>query len=453
MMKNEIEARIVYRVQVKGTLFLETPLLIGAGAAEDDVTDIRVLRNKAGQPFIPGTSLAGVLRQLIWNWDAEKADILFGYPEKQGQDGLQSTVCLDDVLLPDAVVSIRDGVCLDEYTGVAQDKAKYDYEVVERGAKGNFLMTWQIRQKVADILPQWKALLDDLVNQLTYGIQLGAMTTKGFGHVRLQEGHVGIYDFSQFADVAAWLHRQPPKQVYTPLSKEILEKQSLVIDADFALKTSLLVRSHEVPEADSNQNVDVVPMMSGRDYLIPGPSVKGVLRHQAVHILQILGKPVSLLDDLMGYAHDDSSKQKSRFFTDEVYLSPKQVTAVNQTRNAIDRFTGSTMDSRLFTEKPLWQKDKKDSVVHLRFAIHDCQPWEAGLALFLLKDLWTGQVALGGDKSVGRGYLQGHHATIRFHHDGELGYWNLQGDGEVTTGDPSELETYAAALQSVTEKE
>ena len=67
------------------------------------------------------------------------------------------------------------------------------------------------------------------------------------------------------------------------------------------------------------------------------------------------------------------------------------------------------MDSKLFAEKPLWQKDKTRSVVTIRVAIEDCQDWEAGLALFLLKDLWTGQVALGGDKSVGRGYLTGHH--------------------------------------------
>lgn len=64
-------------------------------------------------------------------------------------------------------------------------------------------------------------------------------------------------------------------------------------------------------------------MMSGQDYLIPGPSVKGVLRHQAVHILQTLEKPVSLLDDLMGYVRDDGNRKKSRFLTDEVYLSPK----------------------------------------------------------------------------------------------------------------------------------
>lgn len=450
-MKNA--AALLYRVQVTGDLFLQTPLLIGSGADAEDTTDIRVLRNKEEQPFIPGTSLAGVLRHLTENWQGAPAKLLFGFSEDNGQSGLQSTICIDDVLLPEAMVSIRDGVCLDEDTGVAKDKAKYDYEVVERGAKGTFRMIWNVRQKIVDDVPQWQAFLDDLVKQLAYGIRLGAMTAKGFGRVVLQDAEVRLYDLSQYQDVQAWLLRRAPQQSYSLKAKETMEEQSFVVEGDFALKTSLLVRSHDVSDLDSAENIDVVPMMSGKDYLIPGPSVKGVLRHQAVHILQILGKPESMLDDLMGYARDDGEKRKSRFVTDEVYISPNQVDAVKQTRNAIDRFTGSTMDSRLFAEKPLWQRDKKASTVRIRFAIDRCRDWEAGLALFLLKDLWTGQVALGGDKAVGRGYLTGHHADIRFQKDGVLHHWVLDGDGTVKQGEAEELEAFAAALQQATGKE
>ena len=114
-------------------------------------------------------------------------------------------------------------------------------------------------------------------------------------------------------------------------------------------------------------------MMSGDDYLIPGPSVKGVLRHQAAHILRILEKSPTLLDDLMGYSRDDGKKQKSRFRVDEVYISPQDVAARETDAQRHRRFTGSTMDSKLFAEKPLWQKNKSRSVVTLRFAIEDCR--------------------------------------------------------------------------------
>lgn len=446
------EASLLFSVQVEGVLTLKTPLLIGSGRDRDDITDISVLRNKGGQPFIPGTSLAGVLRHLMDTWDKGAAKLLFGSSDDFG-DGLQSSICIDDVLLDDAAITVRDGVSIDEYTGVAKDRAKYDYEVVERGAKGTFTMTWQLRQKVVDDLPKWKTFLDDVVKQLAYGIRIGAMTSKGFGCVCLENAKIHLYDFSQYDDVKAWLTGKPPKTNYDAAAKERLGEQSLVIEADFALKTSLLVRSRNVSAADSAQSIDVVPMMSGKDYLIPGPSVKGVLRHQAAHILRILGKSPDLLDGLMGYARDDGEKQKSRFRVDEVYISPAHVTAAKQTRNAIDRFTGSTMDSKLFAEKPLWQKDNTHSVVTLRFAIEDCRDWEAGLALFLLKDLWMGQVALGGDKSIGRGYLTGRCADIRFQKDGKRQQWRLEEKGQVTSGDPAVLEAYAAALKGAAERE
>lgn len=448
-MKNK--AALLYRIQVTGELCLQTPLLIGSGVDLENTTDIQILQNKWGQPFIPGTSLAGVLRHLTESWQGSPAKILFGFSETAEKEGLQSTICIDDVLLPEAEICIRDGVSIDEYTGIAKNKAKYDYEVVERGAQGTFRMTWDIRQKIVDDVPQWHQFLDDLIRKMAYGFQLGAMTTKGFGCVALHHPKVGIYDLSQYRDVQAWLLRQPPQKVYELQAKEMLGEQSLVIEGEFVLKTSLLVRRRDVSSADSAENIDVVPQISGKDYLIPGPSVKGVLRHQAIHILRILGKTECALENLMGYAHDDGEKHKSRFFVDEVYISPQNVDAVTQTRNAIDRFTGTTIDSRLFTEKPLWQTDKNVPSVKIRFSITHCQKWEIGLALFLLKDLWTGQVALGGDKAVGRGYLQGCRADIRLQEHGVLRHWTLNGDGSVVQGNAEELETFAAALQDVTE--
>lgn len=224
---------------------------------------------------------------------------------------MQSAICIDDIPLENAYITVRDGVSIDEYTGVAKDKAKYDYEVVERGARGTFTMTWQLRQKVVEDLPKWKVFLDDLVKQLAYGIRIGAMTAKGFGYVRLEKAKIHLYDFSQYDDVKAWLSRKVPKTVYDVKAEERLGNQSFVIEADFALKTSLLVRSRDVSAADSEQNIDVVPMMSGNDYLIPGPSVKGVLRHQAAHILRVLGKSPDLLDGLMGYSRDDGKSRRA----------------------------------------------------------------------------------------------------------------------------------------------
>ena len=58
-------AGLIAKVKIEGTLRLDSPLLIGVGygsVGHTNVADIHVLKNKEGRPFIPATSLAGVIR-------------------------------------------------------------------------------------------------------------------------------------------------------------------------------------------------------------------------------------------------------------------------------------------------------------------------------------------------------------------------------------------------------
>ena len=56
-------------------------------------------------------------------------------------------------------------------------------------------------------------------------------------------------------------------------------------------------------------------------------------------------------------------------------------------------------------------------------------------------------MALGGDKSIGRGYLQGLTATIQYYQDENiLKEWIITDNGKVVQGDPVELEEFASAL-------
>ncbi|WP_269849662.1 RAMP superfamily CRISPR-associated protein [Methanosarcina horonobensis] len=54
------EESVVGKTIVKGKLKLLSPLLLGSG--NDDLADIEVMKDSKGNPFIPGTSLAGALR-------------------------------------------------------------------------------------------------------------------------------------------------------------------------------------------------------------------------------------------------------------------------------------------------------------------------------------------------------------------------------------------------------
>ncbi|WP_301860833.1 RAMP superfamily CRISPR-associated protein [uncultured Megasphaera sp.] len=409
---------ITKRIRIHGTFTLASPLRISSGQEERDGSrgvDIFVLKDEMERPFIPGTSIAGALRSRV-HWEhPEWEPLLFGYAE--GDRALQSAVTVTDSTLDQAEIVVRDGVHIDTYTGTTVEKHRYDYEAVERGAAGELSLMLVIRQYHEEEAERLGTSMTDLAKYLTDmlagGIRLGSLTTKGFGLLSFADVQALTYDFTKADDVAAWLlQKQPSSGPYKGTARPA--DQGLRIEGTFALRTSLLVRNTDVSDADRQNHVHAVMKQSRHDYVIPGTTVKGVLRHQAAYILRRLGKSPDLLRQLMGFSDEkgsESTQQKSRFYTEEVYFR-QGVKEKKQTRNAVDRFTGATIESKLFAEKPVWQEVPDTPVFTLAFSIDRCQDWEAGLALFLLRDLWTGRIALGADKAIGRGYLKGTSARI-----------------------------------------
>ena len=445
------DAKITQKIVLKGSLQLDSPLLIGSGTETENrknEADIHILRDKKERPFVPGTSLAGVLRNWLAEQNADAADKLFGFiikgKNKNNEQDTQSAIAISDVVFKneDTEVVVRNGVSIDSYTGTGIKGAKYDYEVLERGAKGDFKMVITIREYQEKQLPNLHALVQLLADKLCSGIRVGALTSKGFGNVSVPDMTVDCYDFRKKENVKRWLLKQDAVTRYA--GKKLVEDtvNTLLIDGEFSLQTSLLIRNQDVDErVNDTVQLAAVPLQSKAEYLIPGTSLKGVLRHQAEKILTALQKPESWLDDLMGYSKDSENQKKSRFITNEVYFK-KGVKESIQTRNRIDRFTGSTIENALFANKALWQEQQGLPVLHVHFEIQECKNWEAGLALFLLKDLWNGKIALGGDKSVGRGLLQGHSATVMF--KGKK--YRIGENGQTDSETRETFERFAAAL-------
>lgn len=440
------DAKVMQKIVLTGTLQLNSPLIIGSGTETESRTneaDLHILKNKQEKPFIPGTSLAGVLRDWLAGNNPAASDKLFGFVTQNdaGMNDIQSAVAVSDVVLDNAMIVVRDGVSIDGYTGTGIKGAKYDYEAVERGATGNFSMVVTIRAYQEKNIPELNTLIEQMADRLFTGIRIGALTAKGFGLVTVPDIIVNYYNFRDKNSVTSWLLKQSSKKQYFGKLAEEETGNAFVVDGDFELLTSLLLRDQNVNEKSGDTKLNAVPMKSKEDYLIPGTSLKGVLRHQAEKILSVLGKPESLLHNLMGYSVEDESR-KSRFIVNEAYFK-NGVIEKDQTRNRIDRFTGGTIESALFTNRALYQEKPSVPVVHLHFEIKDCADWEAGLALFMLKDLWTGNIALGGEKSIGRGLLKGVSASISY--KGER--YTVTGNGSVTPEQRNKLEGYAEALK------
>lgn len=463
------KASIKGQIVLTGTLQTMSPLLIAAGgqahAVQDDV-DRAILRNKDGVAYIPATSLAGVLYHFAQEaGEAKTVAGLFG-TEANMQDSWQSSFSFRDVELPNAQVVVRDGIAMDAYTGVTVPQKKYNFQLVERGARGSFYLQMTLRQchytDEGDLKPELQQLMEQLIATLVNGFEIGAGTAKGLGRVKIDSLCQDFYDFRNKEDVMAWLNPDGPapalkhKKIAAQDRKAVYLPQDCVVECKFLVNGSLLVRDYDLQKCgkaakgleDSSVSISAVPMTSGDKYVIPGSSIKGALRRHALYILDKLGKNHSLVDNLMGpspeymEAHKDEpgSKWKSRLMVEEAYITPGNVAKDVQVRNSIDRFTGGTIQSRLFATQALYgQKNQEDSF-SLKLSIRNAKPHEVGLLLFLLRDIQLGRLRFGGEKSIGRGTLSVGSASM--HYQGKA----YKVDGNIKPEDADGLEMLAQEL-------
>lgn len=217
---------------IKGVLRANTPLHIGAG--QDSLnpiqTDEGVIVDHNGKPYIPGSSLKGVLRtyleiminsginpeyesclivnepcldeskvkQIKSKYDNEKLnkDLKIAQEIYEnmcdvckvfGSKYFSSKISIRDCTLisEKAYIQKRDGVAIDRDTGTAADNKKYDYEQVSAGTEFDFYLSIDnLEDKHIDL---FKIILNALIRG---DIQIGGKTTYGLGSVQLTDSKV-----------------------------------------------------------------------------------------------------------------------------------------------------------------------------------------------------------------------------------------------------------------------
>ncbi len=474
-------AKVVKKIVFNVPIETKSPLRISSGI-DDGITDILVLKDKNNRAFIPGTSIAGVLRSKISDvYNERVAQKLFGSVDDENSN--QSMINISDIKLDNTKIVNRDGIKINYFSGVSEKGAKYDFEAIDRGATGILLIEITVRRfdlddryipnisyldnhkkqpfaVAGDVYGELAATLADI---LTTGINIGALTTKGFGRIKsVKPAEFYTFDFNKEADANAWFAyldgKYPQKATYTGSeTMEVMAKNDFIMQMDFALKNAMIIRDYDSDldkDADGNK-IAAVQMKSGKDYVIPGTSIKGVLKSRAYRILMLLKNndenAVNIfLDELMGKEADKTGKddagQKSNLYVDEVYLKAEKLHSMKQSRNRIDRFTGGTIDSALFTDIPIWQTDKSVPTVSMKIRVKNCKSSQAGLMLLLLKDLWLGNLNIGGNKAIGRGVLQGKNCKINY--DGNV--FVIKDDGkfsvQASNDKPETLQEYVEAI-------
>jgi CRISPR/Cas system CSM-associated protein Csm3 (group 7 of RAMP superfamily) len=500
--QREIQRRII----VRGCLALESPTCLGSGDS-DSPTDMPLLRDSISQSaLLTGASIAGSLRSYLREYekghaeqeaDGDLATVLFGTmrqdsageqsetppPQttldqvgtiRQDNEGDQSPlITFDSVSSSVPSIELRDGVKISSKTGTAEVKVDQESGAIRGGAKYDFEL---LAPKT--IFPlQFELLIDKNHNEnrlrkaLTIALQglengeisLGMKKRRGFGRCKVAEWQVWDFDLTDLQQCREWLefdhwtpgcletaHQQGQHiadLLGVTLNPSEDQRKRFTLEATFSLDGSLLIRSGQ---ANTGKAPDVVHLKSNGKPVVSGTSLAGVLRHRAERIVKTLQSTPStdepfLVKALFGDVDEKhKTAQASRLIVHEAEI--KKSHDMVQNRIAIDRFTGGAYHGALFDEQPVWGGDNTELTIELE--LRSPKEYEIGLLLLLLKDLWTGDLPVGGESSIGRGRLKGKEAIVTHYQPGQQNKsWKIiQGDQHLEINNPDELESFVQAL-------
>lgn len=298
------------------TLEAETPLALASGE-RDIYSDKLVLTDVNGLPYIPGTSLTGVLSHSLKALDEGfPIDNFFGFQASGKNEGEGSRVVISPAYLvgPDDYVAegpgatqtgssffetfrhlpVRQHVRIN-HRGVHEDKGKFDEEVVFKGTRFCFEIEMMGTPEDTE---NWEKLLGMLSSPL---FRLGGGTRKGFGKMKIvnSRSYKAVIDLKQnpdrylaksssFNKSAPWWEKWGSAFAVSALSSpyNLTVYEMKLTPEDFFLFGSGFGNE----EADMTPVDEMVvtwvkdkPEFSNEKWLIPATSVKGALAHRVAY--------------------------------------------------------------------------------------------------------------------------------------------------------------------------
>ena len=454
-----------YHYLAQITIEITTPLQIGSGK-KGVKADSLVIRDVNGLPFIPGTTLAGLIAHAL----GKEKERLMGSQEegsrlivteakllnKYGKalDGLIdfSTLNEDDL----AFLSFYERLPIRQHVkighkGTAKDTGKYDEEIVLKGSRFCFEM-----ELIAS--KDESKELDELLNIIQSPVfRIGSGSRSGFGAIKVVKC---LYR-------NLFLERDDEKKLYLSKSSNLSEPWEGWQDANDKIKKQafcdgwIFYQLSLKPECfilfgsgfgDPEGNADMTYVKENfitwndegtlareaelkKVVLIPGSSVKGALSHRTAFyynkltdavlmedgtlkngktIDEVIGKnnlAVKAIFGSEGEKDKDTNKmehkQRGNILISDVIEVSEQTKPKILNHVSIDRFTGGAIDGALFNEQTLYAKGETFNInIIIANEAFDDKNIQAAFESSL-KDVVTGMLPLGGGVNRGNGVFTG----------------------------------------------
>lgn len=385
MRKTQFTHRLMARIVIEST----TPLAVGTGE-KSIITDSPVATDINGLPYIPGSSLAGVLRHSLN--DPKMIDRLFGYQE--GNKGLGSRLAFSDALMigKDGIpmdglqaidfsnafychfeqMPLRQHVCINE-KGTASKQGKFDNQVVFKGTRFDF----EIEFISTGTENEKKVFYDVLAKVFSDQFRIGGGTRNGFGHMKVVDIKTAELDLEKVQDLNLYLKKSACLSCHwegfqgnrTLHAAEDITWKSY----DFQLKPEgffLFGSGLSDDDADMTPAVEEYVIWEGNKprieegTVIPSTSIKGALSHRtAFHWNKLkqfyadnhagkIGDDNPAVAQLFGRSGEGVTSDqitRGKVLIDDIIIPKCETKILNHV--AIDQFTGGALEGALFTEK------------------------------------------------------------------------------------------------------
>lgn len=428
-MSNPIVKR--YCVLLEGTL--ASPLLAGSG--KDIESDYDVILDADGNPYLPGSSLAGAcLHYLMDQYPNEQLMIkdLFG-----SRDGFRSRLyCYHTELCAEVGKGLirRDGVKLDEHKS-SVDQAKYDLQLVDTGTSFRMRLEWIIREDHLHQEDKEEALLCALIDGIVDGsLTFGAKSRRGYGQLKLDNVHIRTFDhatnstepslswldwdWNEYDRCITWEQGQSTLNGVSIRNRQLLKvsSQRHVLRVPLAVQDTILIRQYNYDLENDRENYE--QLTSGKDSLpvIPGTSWTGAIRRHLSKLIEQFvedaGHAASLVTQLLGSWTDGKGDHRQKLTASLLSVEESIITESHSfltTRTAIDRFTGGVKSGALFTARPQVHGDTELVIrwMEPRSGNEPSQQVICGLLMWVVRDLQEGLLPIGGETAIGRGIMKG----------------------------------------------
>lgn len=440
-----------YRQLARIILETETPLVIGSGN-KDIKTDSVVAKDINELPYIPATTLAGLIRHLL---PEELQEYWMGFQKKK--DGEGSRIMLSEGKILSADGNPIDGLNLDEdavtrlchelpirqhvrinQQGTAMKNGKFDEEIVPKGVRFCFEIELMAEKDKPGIMDTILSIIQ------SDGFRIGSGSRSGFGKIEVVgilrrdldlcvPNELELYLGKSASLAKAWegyrLYTPSETKVsdYILYTLELRPVDFMFFGSGFGDERSDMTFVREPVITWEKGKATIVEQE--RVILIPASSVKGALAHRTAYHYNRLegvfadkktaeelekntGKENKAVKTLFGSEGDRKGKNKQRgniLFSDVIEKQEASLEKKVLNHVKIDRFTGGAVDGALFSEEVLYAPGKIFNLeLMLRKTAVDEKDGKIVKAFeAALTDLCRGYLPLGGGVNRGNGTFKG----------------------------------------------